>query len=262
LEINKVTTIYFSPTGTGKKIVNEIATSLPYEQESIDLTLPEPKQKSYHIESNVLAIISVPVYGGRVPQTASNRLKNIHGNNTFSVIVVMYGNRAYEDALLELKNILSERSFKTIAGAAFIGQHSYSTVETPIAQGRPDSLDLKKAQELGLSVLKKVHSKQLPDELTIPGNYPYQERGKREPKSPETYESTCILCGACERACPTRCILVSNLVETQKEKCISCTACVQTCPTGSRQWTHEGVIRGAKWLSIHFGERKEPDVFL
>ena len=59
--------------------------------------------------------------------------------NTPAVCVVVYGNRAYDDALLELKDILARRGCRPIAGAAFIGEHSFATPETPTARGRPDA---------------------------------------------------------------------------------------------------------------------------
>ena len=50
----------------------------------------------------------------------------LQAHNTPAVCVVVYGNRAYDDALLELKDILTERGCRPIAGAAFIGEHSFS----------------------------------------------------------------------------------------------------------------------------------------
>ena len=52
--------------------------------------------------NNVLSIIGVPVYGGRVPVEAISRLQRLKANNTPAVIVVVYGNRDYNDAILEL----------------------------------------------------------------------------------------------------------------------------------------------------------------
>jgi formate hydrogenlyase subunit 6/NADH:ubiquinone oxidoreductase subunit I len=174
----------------------------------------------------------------------------------------MYGNRAYEDALLELHNTTKELGFKTIAGAAFIGRHSFDSSITPIATGRPDAEDLKKAHEFGVKVFDKIKRMENIHEIDVTGNYPYRERGNVEPRSPETEDTTCILCGQCERVCPIGCIKVLDIVETQKDHCIACTACVQACPTGARHWQHEGILRSAKWLSTEHGKRKEPQIFL
>jgi ferredoxin len=262
LNLKKVKLVYFSPTGTGKKTVSEIAKGMGYDTETIDLTPPNAAQETYELDKDELAIIAVPVYGGRVPQTALDRVKNIRGDSTAAVLVAMYGNRAYEDALLELHNTTTELGFKTVAGAAFIGKHSFDTEETPIATGRPDAEDLKKAHAFGAKVMGKIKGMAEVKEIDVPGNYPYKDRGGGAPRSPETDEASCILCGACARACPTGCVEVSGVVETQKDRCISCTACVQSCPTGARHWEHEGILRAAKWLSTEHGERKEPEIFL
>jgi NAD-dependent dihydropyrimidine dehydrogenase PreA subunit len=262
MNIKKIKLVYFSPTGTGKKTVNAIAKGIGHDADTIDLTPPNSNQMSYKLEKDELAIIAVPVYSGRVSQTAIDRLNNIKGDATAAVLVAIYGNRAFEDALLELHHTTNELGFKTIAGATFIGQHSYDTEETPIATGRPDSEDLKKANEFGVGIreiIKRTDEVPVPK---IPGNYPYRERGSGGPRSPETDEATCTLCGTCASVCPTGSIEVIDLVETKKEDCIACTACVQNCPTGARHWEHEGILGAAKWLSTEHGDRKEPEIFL
>ena len=102
-----------------------------------------------------LAIIGSPVYAGRLPGTMTSRFELIKGYATPAVIVVVYGNRAYEDALLELNDLVSGAGFTPIAAAAFIGEHSYATKEFPIAVGRLDEEDLKKARAFGETVRKK-----------------------------------------------------------------------------------------------------------
>jgi ferredoxin len=262
LDLTKVRLVYFSPTGTGRKTIKEIAKGIGIDTKVIDVTLPDTDLELFKLGSEELAIFSVPVYGGRVPLTALERLEAVKGESTPAVLVAVYGNRAYEDALLELHNKTTELGFKTIAAAAFIGQHSFDTHETPIATGRPDSEDLKKAHRFGADVLNKIKRIGELQEINVPGNYPYRERGSRAPRSPETVPATCILCGMCARVCPVACVEVSNVVATEKDQCITCSACVQNCPTGARLWEHEGILKAARWLSEEHGARKEPDIFL
>jgi len=262
MNLKKVKLVYFSPTGTGKKTVNAIAEGIGYDADAIDLTPPNSSQTSHKLGKDDLAIFAVPVYGGRVPQTAIDRLQNITGDGTAAVLVAIYGNRAIEDALLELHHTTQEQGFKTIAGAAFIGQHSFDSDETPIAPGRPDSADLKIANEFGVRIREIIEGTDEPSEPKIPGNHPYRERGSGGPRSPETDVATCILCGTCASVCPTGAIEIMDTVETQKEGCIACTACVQSCPTGARHWEHEGILGAAKWLSTEHGDRKESEIFL
>jgi ferredoxin len=230
--------------------------------EDIDLTPLGTEDVRHDLKRDELTIIAAPVYGGRIPSTAIERLKNLRTDGTPAVLVVVYGNRAYEDALLELKDLATGLGFKAVAGAAFIGEHSYSTPETPIATGRPDEADLEKAKVLGAKVKAKLDRLTSIPRLVVPGNRPYKERRVGEPRSPETEPDTCILCGTCARICPTGVVTVSEAVKTEKEGCISCTACVKNCPTGARHWGEEGVKKMAEWLHTNYSARKEPEFFI
>ena len=66
------------------------------------------------------------LYGGRrIPETAVQRLLDIHGSNMLAVVCVTFGNRAYEDALLELADCVEAKmAFKVIAGCAVATEHN------------------------------------------------------------------------------------------------------------------------------------------
>lgn len=51
----------------------------------------------------------MPLYAGRVPALAVERLKGIKTSGVKCVIVAVYGNRAYEDALVEMQDVATER---------------------------------------------------------------------------------------------------------------------------------------------------------
>jgi ferredoxin len=255
--------VYYSPTGASRKIAEAVAGGLGKAHGRVDLTGPEAKL-GVVLGRDELAVIAVPVYGGRVPVTAAKRLTVVRGEGGPAVILVVYGNRAFEDSLVELKDIAVGQGFRPVAAAAFVGEHSFSTGDTPIAQGRPDEVDLRKAAAFGVDVKRKLGTikGEIPD-LRVPGNRPYKERSSpSEGTSPETDPATCILCGACAQACPTDAVTVAEAVSTVKELCTRCTACVKACPTGARAWVHPGIKKIATWLHTSFGERKEPETFL
>ena len=271
VENRKLKLVYFSPTGTSKRAAEAIAKGLGIEFECIDLTYPDAETQKHIFESDDLAVIAVPVYSGRIPYTAVNRLKNVKGRQSPAVIIVVYGNRAFEDSLIELKDITLKQGFQPIAGAAFIGEHSFDTSETPIATGRPDEADLDKAETFGEQVKAKLILDDAPA-LVVPGHRPYrensdwnkplEEREKVEPLSPETNPETCTLCGLCAQVCPTAAVTVTDSVKTVKTECTACTACVKICPTGARAWTHERVRKAASWLHANYSVRREPETFL
>lgn len=207
----------------------------------------------------------MPVYGGRIPLEGVKKLEQYHAKNTPAVIVVVYGNRAYEDALLELKDVAINCGFKVIAAAAFIGEHSFSTENKPIAPGRPDPSDLEKARDFGKLITRKLHDGIAItnfENLEIPGNFPYKERKGLPLFAPETNSGDCNQCKRCEEVCPIDAITVNDQVITDKEACIWCCACIKACPQEARYFENTTINGIREKLITNCQERKEPEYFL
>ncbi len=233
--------------------------------EHLDLTAPQIREMKIGPVQDDLAVIGVPVYGGRVPPEALVRLRKIKGDDTPAIVVVLYGNREFEDALLELKELVSQTGFIPIAGAAFIGEHSFATADLPIAAGRPDIEDIEKAKGFGKKVRAKLAHGKTPLShryLGIPGNSPYKQRGKRDTVSPLSIEDLCTLCGECGECCPTGAITVEDMVVTHSSACILCCACIKNCPSDSRIMDDPGIKKIAEWLNAKCSDRKEPEIFM
>ena len=165
MTVNEAHLIYFSPTHTSKQVAEAIVHGTGIKNViSINLTLQTVEETV--IPTSALAVIVVPVYGGHVAPLAMERLESIRGLDTPAVLVVVYGNRAYEKALMELDAFAIPHGLKVIAGATFIGEHSYSTDKCPIADGRPNESDLDYAEDFG----KKNNGekfRQLPESDTL-----------------------------------------------------------------------------------------------
>jgi len=153
MKIKSACMAIFSPTDSTRKIVKRIGGYLSPAPTEMNLTLPASSRAELHFLANDLVIFGVPVYGGRVPETARERFKILRGHRTPAVIVVTYGNRAYDDALLELKTVVEEQGFQVIAAAAFVTEHN---IVRQIAAGRPDENDLKVIDRFGAAVARKV----------------------------------------------------------------------------------------------------------
>ena len=130
--------VYFSPTGGTRKAAYIIGKEIDPQATEIDITDHTRQQNSYELNGEDTLLVAVPVYGGRVPSVAIDRLKRITGHNTPAILVVVYGNRDYDDALLELKTTMESNGFQTVACIACIAEHSIMRV---YAKGRPDSDD-------------------------------------------------------------------------------------------------------------------------
>jgi ferredoxin len=201
---------------------------------------------------------------GRVPALLIEWLHAIKAHNTPTVCVVVYGNRVYDNALLELKNILIERGCKPIACAAFIGEHSFSSSETPIAEDRPDARDLIQAELLGHKISEKLQSISSVDfisEISIPGNYPYVGITKVWNVDFITISNDCSQCGICAERCPMGAVNFDNSSLIDIEKCITCCACIKSCPQNARRMKPSPVKERAILLNNLYKERKEPVFF-
>ena len=106
-----ITTMYFSPTGTSRKISQAIADGIAgtgtFERKTVDLTKPPAREKQYEFGTEDILVLGYPVYGGRVPAVLQNVLCGLKGTATPAVPAAVYGNRDYEDALLEGQDLLA-----------------------------------------------------------------------------------------------------------------------------------------------------------
>ena len=267
MKVEKVRLVYFSPTGTTKAVLEGIGAGFnDVELDHLDLTPVAVESTEFEqFSSDVPVIIGVPVYGGRVPLTALERVQRFKANGTPVVLVAVYGNRHYEDALLELKSVVSELGFVPFAGGAFIGEHSFSSKESPIAAGRPDAEDLLAAKAFGHRVSDALNKLDLsagvPD-LEVPGNFPYRQRGGIFSFAPGVNEELCTKCGSCLSVCPTGAIKINEAVLTDPETCIVCYACMKNCPAGARVMREPKIPEVAAMMSVKFADRKEPETYL
>jgi len=268
MKINKCKCVFFSPTGTTKKVVNEIANGIGIkEKESVDFTkLAVRNQNQIPFENNELAIIGVPVYSGRIPIIAEKFIQDLKAKETPSVVVVVYGNREYEDALIELKNTCEKVGFKALAGGVFIGEHTISSEKKPIAYGRPDEEDLRIAYNFGKKIKEKfelIESSNKICSLSVPGNPEYKKRQWMPKTAPKTNKKLCTLCTKCIPVCPTGAITKDgSIMKTDKTKCIVCYACIKTCPVEAREMKNILFKLVSKKLYRTCKERKEPEMYL
>lgn len=270
--MKRIYAMYWSATGTTKKVVTTIAQTLGQLAglpcETVDFTLPKARQSAPRFSAHDLVIFGTPVYAGRVPNLLVKYLETIEGGGACAVPVVLFGNRNFDDALIELRNILETDGFHTIAGAAFVGEHAFSKT---LGAGRPDADDLQEARAFAQALWQKIQDETCHTPARVAGNDPvapyYTPRDRAGNPinilkvKPKTHAELCDACGLCVRICPMGSIdpkdptLVSGI-------CVKCCACVKKCPTGAKYYDDAGYLYHKEELELAYERRASNAVFL
>ena len=252
--LNKVDFYYFSPTGGTKKAGEILAEAMAEKVTLFDLGSREAFKES---AKGDVAVVAVPVFGGRVPAVVSEKLKALKENGKKAVTLAVYGNRAYEDALLELNDVMKEAGYEIAASAALVAQHSMAP---EVGAGRPDEKDAEEIRAFAGKILAKLEKGDA-EEIKVPGNHPYKPMSSM-PVTPMSLPS-CNTCGKCAAVCPTEAIQIENgEVTTEAEKCCLCMACVHACPEGARILPPPLKEKMEQMLGALKGVRRENETFI
>ncbi|MCD8036386.1 MAG: EFR1 family ferrodoxin [Clostridiales bacterium] len=266
----KVWGMYFSGTGTTKKMVTyiakELANKIGAEYTPFDFTLPAARAEAKVYEEDDIVVLGTPVIAGRVPNLLLKYLDTVAGNGAYGIPVVLYGNRNFDDALIELRNIMEKDGFHTIAGGAFVGEHSFSTT---LGKGRPDDEDMTVAAELVCRIVEKIESGNInEDPIAVKGENPirpyYTPRDRNgngidiRKVKPKTDESKCVKCGFCAKNCPLGSINPEDVTQITGV-CMKCCKCIKLCPKGAKYIDDEGYLYHKSELEEMYGGRRAED---
>lgn len=248
--------VYFSATYTTRQVCRGIAQHLGDEVQEHDITNVAPQGK-VEIPAGDTLLLGMPVYCGRIPEMAIERVQQFQGHQGKAIAVAVYGNREFDDALIEMKDLLTAEHFQPVAAAAFIGRHC---IFPTVATHRPDAEDEKKMAEfaaLCLPLLQKDNCEL--EELQVPGHADYCPH-KRSAFCPVP-DDHCTQCGTCAELCPTGAISLSNFGEVNAELCLACGRCVLVCPEQARHFVGEQYAAASQRFTQAYGARKEPQFF-
>jgi len=222
--------LMFSPTGGTEKVARILCSAMSPIATTIDLTDRHFTPVNLSADSDEIAVIALPSYGGRVPALAAERLANVHAEGMPCVLLCVYGNRAYDDTLVEMEDLAKQCGFTVIAAVSAVAEHS---IMHQYAAGRPDAADEQNLKDFGTKILKKLSCGQENAPFQVPGNRPYKKTGGvgLVPKA----TSACVSCGLCAEKCPAGAISEDNLGSVDGQKCISCMRCVVKCPHAARK---------------------------
>ena len=219
--------IIFSPTGGTRRVSEILCKGMDKDSTVTDLCVKATDIQLPNIQEEDLVVVAMPVFAGRVPALAVERLRMVKPNNAKCVVVAVFGNRAYDDAMLEMQDVASEIGFRVIAAVAAVAEHS---IIRKYGKGRPNADDEQMLRHFGADIMRKAEGADF-TMPKVPGNRPYKQGGKvPQPKG----RRGCNRCGVCAKQCPANAIPFSDPKTVDTAKCISCMKCVSVCPTGAR----------------------------
>ena len=274
-QLTRIRALYYSGTGTTEKVVCTLAKALGEHLnlpvDIFDFTTPAARETEQKFTADELVIVGMPVYAGRMPNLFLPYLTGkLKGEGGPAIPVVLYGNRNFDDGLIELRNILETNGMRTVAGAAFIGEHSFSRI---LAANRPDGEDMAKLAQFAEDVAAKLKAMdKLPEEpVAVKGEDPirpyYTPRDRKgNPVNilkvkPLTDPDKCVKCGLCVSVCPMGSISKEDPSKVEGI-CIKCCACEKKCPVGAKYYTDPGYLYHQHELEEGFARRAEPECFL
>ncbi len=275
--VHLVQSLYFSPTGSTRRIVEAIAegTGVP-SLAPISVTAPQDRDSfSGQIDGDLL-IVGVPVYAGRFPSLVLSPLSKVDGSGRWALPVAVCGNVRMGTCLAELCAILKRQGFTIPAAGNFIAQHSFACEDFRIAEGRPDQDDLRQAAEFGRRVAGRI-AEGAEDITCVYGRFLYirmyvsgsteatgfvsmPERHRPTIRVSEHNADLCDDCGNCVEVCPTGSIDPQSYF-VEDETCIRCFACTAVCLPEAKQKVVQPLEQLATWFTHRSTERGEPLLF-
>ena len=247
--------VYFSPTGNSRRSALCLAECWAGADEvrRVELTDWREKWEEQVFSPEDFVVAAAPVYAGRLPTAALERLRSLRGQQTPCIAVVTYGNRHYDDALLELTDLLGEQGFLVRGAAALVGRHTYGNVQPE----RPDEADFAENARF-VDALRGLPPQVAA--LAVPGSRPYQPGGQGKAGFlPET-NYRCSHCGLCVRKCPMGAI-ARDCVTIDAGRCISCFRCIRGCRLQAKEALGSAYKNFADMLTEKLAQRRENEYF-
>ncbi|WP_370798197.1 EFR1 family ferrodoxin [Adlercreutzia equolifaciens] len=254
MDIEKATVLFFSGTGTTEAYARAFAEGLPFDAEVLevrhDAAMPEA------IGPHELLALAVPVYAGWAPPFVWEKLENLRGEKTPTVIMAVYGARDYDSALYEMDAKLREKGFVTIGAAALVARHS---VAQEVASDRPDACDLDEVRAFAKEVADRLRG--LDNANQWP---PYSFKHYEVDLNPHVYPVTgdeCTMCGTCAAACPVGAIPPDAPNTIDQSICASCLRCIEVCPANARHLPDGLAEKCAAMLKREGADPDKPNEF-
>lgn len=273
-EGKKLYLVYFSPSGSTEKIVRTVASGIEgITVETIDLLTSSSRKKKYTFGPDDIVIMG-SMTAGKLFTLSDELFACLEAHDTPFIGVITFGNGYYGIALNEMLKRAEGSGFKVAALGAFVSRHS---MDTSIAEGRPDEHDKEIMREFGRKAYEKIQNEDCTLHELPKTNWSSWEFGNkviayREEHPDEAYalpascktkeiSDKCIKCGACVQRCPVDAIDIWEKT-FDVEKCIGCWGCINRCPAHAIRSTSKEVAEIMKSFGEASKARLEPEIFM
>lgn len=232
-----VRVLYFSPLGGTRRAAEGLVRGFGEEAdvEWKDISSWDYDADKLSFAEEDVCIVALPCFGGRAPQFAVPRMRDLKANGASAILLTAYGNREFEDILLEMQDSMEHAGFYVRGAVAAVAQHSFCA---DIATGRPTEEDMVELEDFGRRLRGASQRSEAP--LVLPGNRPFRDYAG-VPFHVRASDK-CIECGMCIKACPVQAIPELNPRHTDDLNCMTCMQCVRVCPEHARDldpWVYD-----------------------
>jgi flavodoxin/ferredoxin len=264
--VMKSIVIYYSQTGSTKKIAQAIHTGMSESAEQCDIARLQDVDTEDLIKYDLIGLGS-PVWHRREPANVLEfiefTMNSLEGKHSFAFCTHgLFPGRF----LARVVPIMTQRGLIVVGWSNWYGSVFLPEKPKPyFTDGHPDEIDLNEAKSFGREMVERSRRIYAGESYLIPTLPQGREYDERYPGPPRVLRRTaeqieligirafdytinkeeCAYpqCTVCIDNCPTRSINLSISPPILKETCDRCSYCEQICPRGAIEFDWEPIVR-------------------
>jgi flavodoxin/Fe-S-cluster-containing hydrogenase component 2 len=240
--------LYFSQTGNTERVAYTIAGRFQNEGlENITLHLDDAHDFPEVYEETDILGIGFPTFYGYPPPNVMRFIEGLAGKGKSAFVFTTYGGCTAGDSLYDATAALAKQGYKILGGLKIEGYDNFpQSIWLKINEGRPNDIDLARAEEFAALVKKAYDKKRRLDPEALASNNPFFIKKRDKPRKKTVAamrkkaegkvifnKALCLFCETCKKSCPTKSITSGEAYPEFSWKCIDgmkCYQCLRVCP--------------------------------